>query len=200
MNKILFLKILSRLKFITWFVFIERTTIYGLESKSTLPAFSDLDRTYTLEGDNLKIYDVNIPAVEGALPILLYDYEIVSIDENELTLKNVMNNRENDLKELQDLFNEIQTLSNSVYCEDATSWTFVGYGSKACGGFQGFIAYSTNIDVVNIKKLVDEYTQKEDAYNKKYGIFSTCEITPAPVAVECVNGVPELIYSNTKID
>lgn len=105
------------------------------------------------------------------------------------------NENQNDtLSVLQVMFEEIQTLANSVACTDATEWTFVSYGAKACGGPQGYIAYSNQIDVAYFLSLIEEYTTAEREYNIRWGIVSTCTLPPIPNEVSCQNGEAVLIY------
>ena len=103
-------------------------------------------------------------------------------------------NQNDSLTVLQALFEEIQTLANSVACTDATEWTFVSYGAKACGGPQGYIAYSNQIDVAYFLSLIEEYTTAEREYNIRWGIVSTCDLPAIPTEVSCQNGEAVLIY------
>ena len=77
----------------------------------------------------------------------------------------VNDNQNDDLSDLQAMFEEIETLARSVVCEDSDEWNFVSYGSKACGGPQGYIAYSAQINVENFLSLVEDYTITEREYN-----------------------------------
>lgn len=103
-------------------------------------------------------------------------------------------NQNDDLAALQVMFEEIQTLATSVSCTDATEWTFVSYGSKACGGPQGYIAYSNQINVAYFLSLIEEYSTAEREYNIRWGIVSTCDIPEIPTGVSCQNGSAVLIY------
>jgi hypothetical protein len=103
-------------------------------------------------------------------------------------------NQNDDLILLQGMFEEIQTLANSVACTDAATWTFVSYGAKACGGPQGYIAYSNQINVANFLSLIEEYTTAEREYNIRWGIVSTCDLPDIPTEVSCQNGEAVLIY------
>tara|TARA_B100001057_G_scaffold245203_1_gene245515 strand:+ start:624 stop:773 length:150 start_codon:yes stop_codon:yes gene_type:complete len=38
---------------------------------------------------------------------------------------------------LTELFEEINELSTSVACTDASEWTYIVYGARACGGSRG---------------------------------------------------------------
>jgi len=117
---------------------------------------------------------------------LLLLFMVISCVEND--------NQNDDLAALQAMFEEIQTLASSVACTDATEWTFVSYGSKACGGPQGYIAYSTQIDVANFLSLIEEYSTAEREYNIRWGIVSTCDLPDIPAGVSCQNGDAVLIY------
>ena len=61
----------------------------------------------------------------------------------------VNDSQNNELADLQAMFEEIETLAKSVVCENSDEWNFVSFGSKACGGPQGYIAYSGQINVEN---------------------------------------------------
>lgn len=103
-------------------------------------------------------------------------------------------NQNDDLAALQAMFEEIQALSDSVACTDSNEWVFTAYGSKACGGPQGYIPYSSQIDVADFLSKVEEYTVAERNYNIRWGIVSTCDVTPQPTDVVCQNGSAVLIY------
>ena len=81
-------------------------------------------------------------------------------------------------------------------CTDAKEWEFIAYGSKACGGPQGYIAYSMQIDVEKFKQMVSDYTQAEKDFNINYQITSDCKGEISPNGVVCKDGKPELIYNN----
>lgn len=109
------------------------------------------------------------------------------IDKKEAT------DQETDQQELITLFSEIKTEAESISCINANEWSFTAYGSKACGGPQGYIAYPKSNETLFLEK-VTIYTNLEKAYNKKWNIFSTCDIAAKPTGVECKNGKPNLIY------
>jgi len=105
--------------------------------------------------------------------------------------------QEEDRQELLTLFDDIYELSTSVSCTDASDWTYTAYGSKACGGPQGYIAYSNEIDTEAFLQKITIYTDLEEAYNVKWGIGSTCDLPQQPTGVKCENGNPVLKYSST---
>jgi hypothetical protein len=82
-----------------------------------------------------------------------------SKEEKELT-------QEEEAQNLEQMFSEIENLALSVECTDPSDWAFTSYGSKACGGPWGYIAYSKNIDTEAFLSLVEEQRTAEQAYNK----------------------------------
>ena len=149
-------------------------------------AFFDVEGSWNLGGTLITISQDNFPNT--------YTWRIISLTESELIVERELTDQEKDHQELMALFNEIYNLSLSVSCEDAKDWTFSAYGSKACGGPQGFIAYSTKIDVEAFLDKVETYTALENTYNIKWGIISTCDLPQQPKVVECQNGYPVLNY------
>ncbi|WP_406682827.1 hypothetical protein N1F78_08995 [Seonamhaeicola sp. MEBiC1930] len=123
-----------------------------------------------------------------------YFWRIVSISEETLVIKREITEQEQDHRDLMDLFNEMYSLSTSVSCVHPNNWTIVAYGAKACGGPQGFVAYSNEIDVEAFLVKVEAYTNAEKAYNIKWGVVSTCDLPQQPKSVNCINGFPILIY------
>ncbi|WP_111308380.1 hypothetical protein [Confluentibacter sediminis] len=121
-------------------------------------------------------------------------WRIISLDNNQLTVKRELSEQEKDHQDLMNLFNEITTLSNSISCIDSNNWSFTSYGTKACGGPQGFIAYSNEIDTVEFLKKIEAYNLAEKQYNIKWSIFSTCDVPKQPTSIECQNGYPIFKY------
>lgn len=66
-------------------------------------------------------------------------------------------------------------------------------GSKACGGPQEYLAYPKELDQEGVDKLIQEYTEKEEEYNKKFGIVSDCKAIPKPTGITCEKGKPKLL-------
>ncbi|WP_339659387.1 hypothetical protein [uncultured Polaribacter sp.] len=149
-------------------------------------SFFNVEGSYQLENGLIHISTQSYPTN--------YSWRIVSLTEQELVVKIELSEQEIEHRSLMDLFTEIETLSYSVSCANATDWNFVAYGSKACGGSQGYIPYSKNIDTVLFLEKIAQYTNAENEYNIKWGIASDCSITNPPTSVECQNGYPTLIY------
>jgi hypothetical protein len=106
--------------------------------------------------------------------------------------------KETETQSITKMYDEIISASmvNSTPCTNPAEWSFTAIGSKACGGSTGFIAYSLKINVSEFLKKVENYTNAQAAFNKKWGIMSTCDIILPPKRVDCVNGKPTLVYSD----
>jgi hypothetical protein len=163
--------------------FIERTSGWC----GTPPlVFSDVQGTYQLEKTLIK---VNIEGFPGN-----YHWRIISLTNKELVITYDRVDQETDLQELMDLFNEIYVMATSESCQDANDWSFTAYGSKACGGPQGYLAYPNSINVNLFLEKVAAYTQKEKEYNIKWDVISTCDLPAQPTGVKCENDLPVLTY------
>lgn len=97
--------------------------------------------------------------------------------------------------DMQEVYKEIISLSESQTCSDSEEWLFTAYGSKACGGPIGYIAYSKKIDQNYFLGLVDRFTELQADYNRKTGAVSDCALAVRPTRVTCENGKPKFIYS-----
>jgi len=97
------------------------------------------------------------------------------------------------LEALTELATEIETLINTSECGEGFECRFIAFGSKACGGPQRYLAYSTSIDTLELQNLVSIYNSDEEAYNIACDIVSTCDFIGPPSGVECINGVCTLI-------
>lgn len=95
---------------------------------------------------------------------------------------------------LNELFEKIKTLSESKTCSESSNWTFTAYGTKACGGPIGYIAYSKCINTADFLNKVSVFTELQSQYDMKHGAVSTYEVPPPPTSVNCVNDKPVLVY------
>ncbi len=102
--------------------------------------------------------------------------------------------QEQEAENLNQLFLEIESLAMSVDCDNSDGWTFTSYGSKACGGPVGYIAYSINKDTELFLKKVEEHRAAQKDFNQKWGIVSDCSVPPQPIGVGCDNGSPVFEY------
>lgn len=108
--------------------------------------------------------------------------------------KDLYNTKDEDVEEMSVLKKEIDKMANQVSCDNASDWKFVPIGTKACGGAGAYIAYSTKIDETLFLKKVAFYTQKQNAFNVKWGSISDCALVVRPKSVVCVDGKPQLVY------
>lgn len=107
------------------------------------------------------------------------------------------NSQEEDSKKLEKMYNEIivASLANSQNCTNPEEWNIAGIGSKACGGYSGYIVYSKKINSDEFLAKVKKYTNAQNGYNKKWGIGSDCSMVIEPTGVECIDGKAKLSYS-----
>lgn len=163
--------------------FLERTSGWC----GTPPlSFSNVKGNFSLQEN---IITINVNSYPSS-----YAWRIIKLTDTELVVKRELTAQEIDHQKLMKLYDEIFTLAYNQNCTNSNDWSFTAYGSKACGGTQGFIPYSTKIDVAAFLKKVEEYTKAEEAFNKKWEIISTCDIPAQPKSVECNNGYPTLKY------
>jgi hypothetical protein len=106
--------------------------------------------------------------------------------------------QEQDAAKLDKMYQEIVTLSgvDSQTCTDPKEWAITPIASKACGGVGSYIVYSKKINTDAFLKKVQKFTDSYAAYNKKWNLFSTCDISIPPTSVKCTNGKAELSYEH----
>ncbi|MBN1253532.1 MAG: hypothetical protein JXR51_06170 [Bacteroidales bacterium] len=108
--------------------------------------------------------------------------------------KEIENTQEQEQAILDEMLIKIQILADTEQCINDNDWNFTAIGSKACGGPTGFIAYSIKIDTILFLQKVDEYTNAQEEFNKKWNIVSDCSIIVAPESIICIDGKPEFAY------
>ena len=108
--------------------------------------------------------------------------------------KSTLPTLESDRKQLNAMLQDIENITNKVICENEGDWKFAPIGAKACGGPSHYIAYPKKIDENAFLTKVTTYTNKEKAFNEKWGIISTCDIARKPAGVTCIDGKPKLLY------
>ncbi len=118
---------------------------------------------------------------------LLLGLSLSCTDDKELS-------QEEENEYILQLFTEIETLANSQTCTDSSEWKFTAYGSKACGGPVGYIAYADNIDTVLFLEKIEEHESAQQAYNQKWGIISDCSVPAQPSGIRCEDGEPVFEY------
>ncbi len=97
-------------------------------------------------------------------------------------------------QDLQDMFTEIESMVNTISCDNSEDWTFIGYGSKACGGFVEYIAYPVFIDTQLFIEKIEAHKQAQEDFNQKWQVISDCSVPNQPTEVLCDNGVPKFVY------
>jgi len=102
------------------------------------------------------------------------------------------NGQEADRERLAEMRQEILDKIDAIPCENDEDWRPQALGSKACGGPQEYIPYPEGVDESGeLLALIEEYTQAEAEYNRKYNIHSDCAVVQPPAGVHCVDGKPE---------
>lgn len=91
-------------------------------------------------------------------------------------------------EDLEIQFEAIKKLVNESSCDDNSQCRYIAYGTKACGGPQGYLLYSSSIDTEKLETLVAKYSRDEDSYNKQNGIMSDCSIPSPPEKLDCADG------------
>ncbi len=84
---------------------------------------------------------------------------------------------------------EIIAFAKSGVCSVNSQCRYAGLGSKPCGGPWSYVVYSTSVDTNKLVSKVSFYNAAEDRYNRKWGIYSTCDVTPPPDSIRCLKGV-----------
>ena len=97
-------------------------------------------------------------------------------------------NQEITAKDLEKQLAEIHSVINADSCSETSECSFLAYGSKACGGPQGYLLFSNQVNLEALSKMVEEYNKAEDAYNKKFGVISDCMFVTPPTQLACENG------------
>lgn len=91
------------------------------------------------------------------------------------------------------LEDQAKAIAKSSGCARVSECRTAPVGNRACGGPRYYIAYcSTTTDSVKLFRKLGEVAEAENAYNRKYGIASTCEFRmPGPINLaggECRTG------------
>lgn len=130
------------------------------------------------------------------LKIIIFLTVVTSLSfcsKNEVLVSNNTTCEEDQIT-LENKLKEIIKLSESIPCKDASSWKFVSYGAKACGGPVGYIAYSTELDVEAFISKVNNLSLLQDAVNKKCKLVSDCTVPIEPKGIISENNKPVFYY------
>ncbi len=79
----------------------------------------------------------------------------------------------------------ILSLAVDSYCDSSSQCSFIGFGSKPCGGPWEYLIYSNNADTASLFDLVNRYYELDKEYNEKNGIGSDCAIAVTPDSLSC---------------
>lgn len=98
------------------------------------------------------------------------------------------NSQEADWATIVALENQAKAVAKTAGCSNESECRSAPVGNRACGGPRYYIAYcAATTDSVALFRKLDEVKAAEDAFNKKYGLVSTCEFRMPP-AVGIVSG------------
>jgi len=163
--------------------FLERSSGWGATPPLT---FSDYEGKWELTENLISFTQNHFPNN--------YTWKILSLTEIELIVNVELSNQEKDFRNLMNLYNEAIGLISDTVCNDPSIWTYTAFGAKACGGPQGYIAYPKTVNVDEFLNKIEAYTNAEMEYNKKWGVFSTCDLPIPPNSISCENGKPVIVY------
>jgi hypothetical protein len=83
----------------------------------------------------------------------------------------------------EQLWKKIQAANSDLACDNSSQCHSLGVGSKACGGPENYIAWSSkNSDGAQLKALVEQHSAARRADDKRLGMMSTCSIVSDPGA------------------
>ncbi len=89
--------------------------------------------------------------------------------------------QETDWKAIEQLEAQAKAIAKIDGCSVSGDCRSAGVGAKACGGPRYYLPYCLKTtDSTALQKKLDEVTKAEMAYNKKYGVVSTCEMRLPP--------------------
>lgn len=92
------------------------------------------------------------------------------------------------IMELEKQLQDIHEFIDNGGCSPGSECSFMPYGSKACGGPQGYLIFSSETDVPALQKMVEKHRKAEAAYNKQNQIISDCSIPAPPEKLACEDG------------
>lgn len=90
------------------------------------------------------------------------------------------------------LLARIRTLAASASCTEASQCKSVAIGARACGGPEGYLAYSTTLtNPAQLLALVLHHAEQQRAKVASAGLLSTCAMLSDPGAT-CLAGTCQL--------
>jgi len=86
----------------------------------------------------------------------------------------------------------IRNTIGSASCTESVQCKTVGVGARACGGPEGYLAYSTSVTApAPLEALVARHAERRRAAASASGMVSACNVLPDPGAV-CDQGMCRL--------
>jgi hypothetical protein len=103
--------------------------------------------------------------------------------------------QQRDWAQIEALEREAKAIARTTGCTSTAGCRAAPVGNRACGGPRYYIVYcAATTDSVELYRKLDEVAAAENAYNRKYGVMSTCEFRMPPDIVliggECRAGAP----------
>lgn len=96
-------------------------------------------------------------------------------------------------------YGQIKTLIGAAACTSTAQCRTLPLGARACGGPEGYLAYSTaNNAETALKALGERYKQERKASNEASGMVSDCRFMMDPGAV-CQAGTCQLVPGGPEI-
>ena len=90
--------------------------------------------------------------------------------------------------EREQLGMEIQGMVSDLSCDGNAQCKSVGFGSRPCGGYAGYLVYSTKgVDEKSLVEKAARYYELDKAYNAAMSFASICSLEE-PEEVACMNG------------
>jgi hypothetical protein len=83
------------------------------------------------------------------------------------------------------LMRDIATEIGDAACDTDSQCRTLGVGAKACGGPEGYVAWSSKVNDAGtrLKALAAAHSAERDRENERSGMRSNCSVTPDPGAV-----------------
>lgn len=93
---------------------------------------------------------------------------------------------------------QIKALTADLSCDTNSQCLSVGFGSRACGGFDDYVIYSTKVvKTEQMKALSKKYFDLDKQYNIEKGRGSICVVEPVKkarcVQSKCVEWPPKSV-------
>jgi hypothetical protein len=99
----------------------------------------------------------------------------------------------------ESIANNITNMVADLSCDNNDQCHSIGFGDKACGGFQSYIVYSTKtVDDKSLASLVKSYNALDREENLKNNMVSTCDILIQP-SVSCIQSQCTSVPDNANI-